>query len=939
MDWLSQTFRRLALLFHRERLDRELREEMELHLELKAKALRQPARGEAGLDEAEARAAAHRAFGNPLLLRERSREIWGLEWLASLGQDLRYGWRQLRRNPGFAAAAILTLALAIGANTAIFSLLNAVMLRPLPVPQPGRLVFFNWQANGFLFHGGFSSYGDCMFRTSTVRPVKACSFSYPIYRRFRRDHRDFSGVFATDGMQQFNVQTGGGAGLAWGRYDTGEFFSTLGLTPALGRFFGPADNRPGAAPVAVLANDYWRSRFNANPKIIGREIHVDAYPVTIIGVAPRGFHGLHLGFDENIWLPLADQNLLSHITPKDAAFQSSNQMFGLELLGRLRPGVSRAQAQAAGSVLFQQATTTGAHPNFKPGDHPQLRLTSAAHGLRLLARQFSSTLYLLLGAVGLVLLIACANIAGLSLARASARQREIAMRLALGARRRRILRQLLTESLLLALLGAALGVGLAYAGAARLANFISHGGFFALNLNLIPDLRVLGFTLAITLLAAILSGLAPAWGATGFAIAPALKENPEQRALGRGWSAGNLLVVAQAGLAVLMLAGAGLLARSLLNLETRNIGFQPNHLLFMRLQFPDIDNANASMPAPSSKNSSAAMPAWQTASELRRRLAALPGMAYASYVSYVPLNGSLSSGSFYLHPPLGKHAKSAGDAILQQIGPKYFATLGIPLLAGRRFRWHEFAPPDSPPAQPVAIVNQAFAQKYLHGINPLGARLWQDSKHAPREIVGVVGNSLVSSLRDEMQPTIYFPEKLANFAFAMRTRGSATAMMPSIRALTKQVAPEAPIVYLRTEHRIIARSIYQERLIGGLIGLFALLVMALAYLGLYGLLAYEVARRRREIGIRMALGAAKPHVERMIIGRGLLLALAGIAAGLGAALALTRYITSRLYGLKPNDPVTLAAVGLLFLVLAGFACWLPARRAAGLDPWQSLRSE
>ncbi len=920
-------------MFRRRRPLHDFAEELQSHLALETDRLR-----EAGMSQAEAERAARLKLGNPTHIQERFYEAHRWIWFDQFRQDLRYGLRQLRRNRGFAAVAILTLALAIGGNTAIFSLLDAIMLRPLPVPRPGQLVFFNWKAANWPKTVSFSSYGDCLFRYSTIHPVNSCSFPMPVLHRLERDRRDFSGVFATSGLQRFSVQAGGSAALTWGRFYTGEFFATLGLAPARGRFFGPADDRDGAAPVAVLANDYWRSHFNADPNVVGREIRVNDYPVKVVGVAPRGFHGLHLGFHEAIWLPLADEPLLFHFSPKTAALQAGGQTFWLEIVGRLRPHVTRARAQAAAGVLFEQETTAGGHPNFKPSDHPQLLLTSAAHGLRLLQNNFSSTFYLLLAAVGVVLLIACANLAGLSLARVGARQREMAMRLALGARRRRLVRQLLTESLLPALLGAALGVGLAYAGATWLVQFLSHGWFVSLQFNLSPDWRVLGFTLAITLLAAVLSGLAPAWGAIRIAVAPALKENPEQRALGRGWSAGNLLVVIQTALAVLMLAGAGLLARSLLNLETRKPGFQPNHLLFLRLQFPDI--GNASRRAPASRKFNAGMPGWQTASELRRRLAALPGVAASSYAGYVPLGGSLSSGDIYLSAPMGKHPKSAGEAITQQVGPHYFATLGIPLLAGRRFHANEFAPPASFPAHPVVIVNQAFAQKYFHGANPLGARLWQSgAKHPASEIVGVAGNNLVSSLRDAVQPEIYMPAQLTFMAYAVRTRGPAAAMLPSIRALVKQAAPEAPIVYLRTENQIIARSLYQERLTGGLISLFALLVVALACLGLYGLLAYEVARRRREIGIRMALGAASARVERMVVGRGLLLALAGVAAGLGAALALTRFLASRLYGLKPNDPATLALVGLLFLALAAVACWLPARRAAQLDPWQALRSE
>jgi predicted permease len=976
---------------------------------------------ERGMPPEEARYAAVRKFGNVTRVKEETREVWSLVWLEQLLQDIHFGLRMLRKSPGFAAVAILTLALGIGANTAIFSLIDAVMLRSLPVENPSQLVLLQWGARNAPNIHGYMTSGDCPMnlRPGAANPT-GCSFSEPMFREIAPANV-FSATAAFANSGRLNLTGNGPATVINGQLVSGDFFRTMGLKATTGRLFDAADDTPSAAPVAVLNYGYWQSAFGGSRNVVGHTIELNNVPFTIVGVAEQRFTGITPGSDYDVWLPLSDAQRLTD--PRRWQNRSGDVSdWWLTIIGRLKPGTQLAQTQAAVSGLFRNEMLHGSVPLFHAGepvgpltprqgapagggaqlrremlsggapgpaggkgstglpapspsggnkpfilpapqgapqtdrqiapevstgprtlstvaDNPQVTLVPAQTGLTGARTQYSNPLYVLMLAVGIILLIACANVAGLILARAAARQKEMAVRLALGAGRARVVRQLLTESVILSVLGGVLGILFAYWGAHAIISFVSSNQTRPLGFATGVDLRVLGFTIAVSLLTGILFGIAPTFRGARVDLTPALKEGERSsassgHASGKWFSIGNALVVTQVALAIVVLVGAGLLVRTLQNLRSVDVGFDSRNILIFGIDPTLIGYKGPQVDA--------------FYRDLQARLSEIPGVKSASYSMGPLLSGGLMITMF--HWP-GTPQDQNSEADMLPVGPNFFETLHIPFLAGRGFNASDFklsasnseAIPTSAPT-PV-IVNQVFVEKYLGKEYPLGKRFGQSAGDANGpaspgyEIIGLVRDAKYSDLRREIHAMMYMPQSVGGASFELRTAADPQAILPAVREVVAQVNTNLPLFDVKTESEQIDRLLFQERLVARLSGFFGLLALVLACVGLYGLLSYEVSRRTREIGIRMALGAHPGSVLKLVLRQGIVLAIVGAGVGIGVALGVMRYLTSMLYDVHANDPLTMIAVAVLLTIVALAACYLPARRAMQVDPMVALRYE
>ena len=871
-----------------------------------------------GMSPDAARRAALCKFGNPTLVAEDTRGVWRRLWLDELVQDLRFGLRMLFKTPGFTLVAVITLALGIGANTAIFSLLNAVMLQSIPVREPRQLVVLLWTAHGQPQDSDSNSYGDCQRSERSRWFSSSCSFTYPIFQEIRNRVDMFSAVSAFAGPAQLTLAANGTATMVSGELVSGDYFQTLGVPAARGRTLEAADEKPGAEAVTVLSYAYWQAAFGGSSDVIGKSITLNGVPFTIVGVADPRFTRLTPGKSQDLWLPL------SQITGLRIPWghPQRNDSWWLTIVARLAPQASLPQAQLAVSTLFRNQVIHDA--SLKPTDDPQVALLPAERGLVGMRGDVRQPLFVLMAAVGILLLISCANVAGLMLSRASTRQKEMAVRLALGAGRGRVTRQLLTESVMLSLAGAAIGILIAYWGAHALAAFVAANRYSPLYLNASPDFTVLAFTVAVALLTGILFGLAPALRGTSVNVAPILKENAASAApVGSGklrtFGLGNVLVVTQVTLSVIVLVGTGLVVRSLANLNGVDPGFDTHNILQFAVD-PALTGYYKENQIP---------PLYR---ELQTRLSALPGVVSVSYSSDTLLDGGLWTSDVRIQ---GRADKAAVETQMLAVGPDFFATMRIPALTGRLL---DQADVDS--RLEVAVVNQAFVRKFLENREPLGLHFGgEDPKDPQYEIIGVVGDTKYSDLRLAVEPTAFKPLKKGGVHFALRTASDPLSVLPAARRVVADLDNNLPVFDVRTQADRIERLLFNERLIARLAGLFGLLALVLACLGLYGLLAYEVAQRTREIGIRAALGAQKRDVLRLIGTQGLALVVSGIAFGVVAALLLTRFLGSLLYQVRPTDPLTLLAVCILFLLVGVLACWIPARRATLVDPMSALRCE
>ncbi len=919
---------RLRALFHRRRVEAELKDELRFHIE---KQIEQNLA--AGMSAEEARRSARRDLGGLDAITEGCREAWPARLPGEMAQDVRYGLRQLRHAPGFAAVIILSLALGIGANSAVFSLINAVMLRNLPVKDPGRLALLSWNSNHrtlsrrvFSFMDNNGGYND--------KP-----FAWPTYQTLRDRNRVFSSLFGFVPLSQANIGIAGQSSLANGEMVTGNYFSGLGVQPVLGRAITKQDERAGAAPVTVIGYGLWTRQFGQSRQVLGKAISVDGMPFTIVGVAPREFFGAMPGYTDDLWIPFkANPKLLPYGVPEGHSMYLSRRWWWLIIMGRLQPGVSRHQAASRMDFLFRQAITTGLKPPPKSNRLPHLQLYPGARGISVLRQQFSPELRLPMILVGIVLLIACANVAGLLLARATARQGEIAVRLSLGAPRRRLIRQWLTEGLLLSLAGGALGLLLAMWGSHALLWLLQGSGQslhldHSLHLNLSFDGAVLSFTLAISLVTGILFSILPALQATRMRPAPVLKGSRADSSTQPGpMRLGKTLVAAQVALSLALVTAAGLFLRTLANLEHQPLGFNPRHLLLCSINPQGYKDAQR----------------IEFYGRLLRRLQLLPGVQAATMSSNLLLAGMHGSWPIKIEGQAAKTGKML-FANYNPVGPSFFHTMGIRRLLGRGVGWQ-----DTPAAPRVAVVNQAFARKFLGGGNPIGHTFrfgyyqFKARQFSPGyRIVGMVQDAKYARLRNSPSPTIYLPYTQAfwllpkfGMNFELRAaHGNPLALAPAVRQTIHGLDPMLPIAALKTQSQQIATALAPERAYAWLWGLFSGLAVLLAAIGLYGLMAYAVTRRTHEIGIRMALGAERAGISRMVVREVLWLAAIGAACGLALAAGFTRFIASLLYGVRPLDAATLALAASAVLLVAALAGWLPARRAARVDPLQALRYE
>jgi predicted permease len=819
--------------------------------------------------------------------------------IADLWQDLRYGLRQLRLHPGFTAVATLTLALGVGANTAIFSLMDSVLLKLLPVNDPEQLV-----AVGHVNNTGEQRRG----------------FSYPAYKDLQERNQALSGLIAYSGAK-INLSEGGQTERVDGQLVSGNYFSLLGVQPIIGRAFTEADNlTPGAHPVAILSYGFWSRRFADDPSVVGKTVRLNSIPYTVIGVAPAGFYGVEIGVAPAVWVPMMMQ---PQATGMENRLEWRNN-FWVSLMARLKPGVGREQAQAATELTVKQLNTEA--PGLSSGLRSHLlnqriELLPASKGLSALRSQFEKPLLILMGMVGLVLLIACANVANLLLARAAARQQEIAVRLAIGASRFRLARQLLAESLLLSIFGGALGLAAAFWTTDWLVA-LAAGSHFTLELQ--PDLRVLGFNFGLAVLTGILFGLAPAFQATRPNLTAALKqESLAAPGLGGRFELRKLLVVAQAALSVLLLIGAGLFVRTLQNLKDVDLGMHADKVLMAAMN-PRLNGYTTEQ-------------CQSFYSQLLDRVKVLPGVVAASMTDMPLLDGAWIDGVSIK----GRPARPGEDMSVaaKNVEPGFFDVMGVPLLAGR-----DFTAGDGPGAPKVAIVNETFVRNFWGNENPLGRRIVFGGKDSVREIIGVIKDTKYRDVKAPAPRTVYVPFgqteiRVAERTLHVRTAGEPQTVIAAIRREVQALDQDLPLYNIRTFTDVVAGSMSQERALATLASVFGALALALASIGLYGVLAYDITRRRREIGVRIALGAQSRDVLTLIVGRGLRMTAIGVAIGLAAAYGLTRLLKGLLYGVSATDPLTFAAIPLLLIVVALLAGIIPARRAARIDPMAALRAE
>jgi predicted permease len=832
-------------------------------------------------------------------------------------RDLRYGIRMLLKNPGFTLIAVVTLALGIGANTAIFSLVNATLLRRLPVADPERLVY--------------------AFSGSSESPYNV--FSYPNFAELRERNQVFEGLSAWGGIAASLNKDGQGAEaeLVGGAIVTGNYFEVLGVRAALGRLITPADDQvPGAHPVVVLSHRLWQRQFGGDPAIVGREILLNARRFTVIGVTPPGFGGAQSGVSRDLYVPMMMQAVMR---PPRAGYSGERNPDLLQVrgnhwlsgVGRLKPGVTREQAQAALIPITRQQAE--AFPDVNRWRI--VTLTAVNDGDPEQRGQLISVAGLLMAVVGVVLLIACANVANLLLARASARRREIAVRLSIGAGRWQIVRQLLTESLLLACLGGAAGMFLAWWMVDGLKAAPPPPGALPFAPDFAIDGRVLGFTVALSLLVGIVFGLAPAWRAVRFDLAPALKDEASAAdGRTRGFNLRSALVVAQVALSLVLLIAAGLFLRSFRQAQAIEPGFDAERVLTAPLNINLLRYTRAQ--------------GRDFYRQVVERVEALPGVESASLARIVALSGQSSVRGLTLEGQTdqgpdfrsdGSGARSGVSSVSSNvIGMKYFQTLGISFARGR-----DFDARDAEGRPWVVIVNEAFVRRYLSGQEALGRRLSFNRGQEPwLEIVGVVRDSKYLTLGEAPEPCAYLPlaqNHETGMTLHVRTSAPPASLAAGVRQAVRSLEKNLPVTNVRPLGELLGVSLYPAHMGALLLGAFGAVALLLASVGLYGVMSFSVAQRTREIGVRMALGAPRHAVLRLMLGAGMKLVAIGVASGLAAAVAVTQWLSSFLYGVSATDVVTFAGVPALLAIVALLACYIPARRATKIDPLIALRCE
>jgi len=907
----------IRALAHRGRIESEMEAELAHHLEnLTADLIR------SGQSPAEASRNARIALGSTLTTKEGMRASLGLRWWDELWADLRYGARILRKSPGFTAVAVTSLALAIGANTTIFSIARQLLYQQLSVPHPEQLRMLRWNGDGHeAIHG---MWGD--FDSTPGSGTTGSVFPFPVYQQLRAHNQGLIDLlaFKEDSM---NATIHGTARRVNAAMVTGNYFQVLEVPTQFGRALQASDDAtPGSGNVAVISDAVWLRDYGRSPAALGQIITLNQVAITVIGVAPRGFTGAKNVMESpDLYVPLSLQPV---IDPKDKSnLFNTSDLWWVNVVGRTNPGVSDRTAQTGLDVQFQAAVR--ASTQMVSGETmPRFDLADGSRGLHFSDRMFKKPIYVLVALTGLVILLACANLANLLLARGSQRRREMSVRLAIGAGRARILRQLLTESLLLAVLGGVSGLALSYLGRNILPSLLTNA--WEHNYISTPfDWRIFAFTASVTLITGVLFGLAPAWMASHAEISSTLKETGQSATRRRRGLSGKWIVAFQIALSTLLVVGAGLFTRTLIALNTVDVGFDPDHLLLFEIAPPD-----------------ARYPPGKSVllhSQLEQRFAALPGVHAVTVAATPYIADNLNNDDFL---PEGErfedykrlHKNEAEDT--NSVGIHFFETMGIPILAGRGFDSQ-----DSPTSLKVAVINQALAQKRFPNVNPIGRR-FRTTRADTGELITIVGicaDTRYVNLRDQPPAQFFLPyiqtSDVGSMVYELRTPLDPASLTSVLRRVVQSVDPDLPIIDVRTQREQINAAMQIELLFAALTAGFGVLALALACVGIYGIMAYSVANRRNEIGIRLALGAQPGQVRAMILRESTWLTAAGITVGLSAALCLTRLVKSMLYGIQPYDPATLAAGVLILLTVALAASWIPARRAAGVQPTEALRHE
>jgi len=922
---MSSFFQKLRFWLHRRRNEEDLRDELQFHLEEEAEE-----RQGTGLTREEARYAACRDIGNVTLVQEEARTAWTWTWLEQLAQDCRYGLRTLAANKTFSMLAILSLALGIGANTAIYSFMDSLLLRSLPVSNPESLALLNWRVNPAGRDWVMRGMSGSTWSEGKWKEVGGI-FPYPAFELIRTNSSAvFSSVFAYYPTRKVNVIVKGQAEQASGEFVSGDYFPGLEVTPAAGHMIIPDDDRAGAPAVVVLSYAFSQRRFADVAGATGQSILINNVPFTVAGVAPPGFFGVDPGAAPDFYIPLSTGFLLRfRFGGNDPKVYLDQNNYWLEVMAHLRPGVSLSQAQAALGPLFHQWVESTAANERERAQLPELFIREGATGLNTLRRQYSKPLYVLLAMVGLILAIACANIANLLLARATARRREMAVRLSIGAGRFRVVRQLLTESVLLASIGGTVGVAFAIWGIRFLTLLLANGREDS---TLRPDLNwhVLGAAVALSLLTGLLFGLAPALQSTRADVMPALKEarggSPGSHRSFRRVGLGQMLVVTQIGLSLLMLVAGGLFVQTLSNLQSIQLGFNRENVLLFRMNARQAGHRDPEIAT--------------FYMDLQKRFSAIPGVRGAS-ASDSPLLGEGTSSAPVL--PVGAQESPGKNPRILTTGADFFGTMQIPVLLGRGIDGR-----DQPGSPAVAVVNEAYVKTYFGDRNPLGQHLAVHHRPPLRDqevkIVGVVGNARYGELKGEFREIVYLPFNqraypVDDLTFALRTSGDPLRYINTVRGIVRQADARVPVTNVNTQAAQIDQTISQEIILARLCTAFALLALLIACVGLYGTMAYTVAQRTGEIGIRMALGAQRAAVVWMVLRQALVLAMAGLAIGVPTALGTSKFVESYLFDVKPNSLASLEGAVAILLSAILLAGYVPARKASRIDPMTAVRHE